>query len=85
MEFLSHGTFHCRYIYHLLLIAIIVYDDISSHLTSSRNGAGVIHGTKRICIYMGCLKKTRNFWKNDCNRGVSRIFECVIIVLSIYV
>ena len=35
--------------------------------------------------YMGCLKKTRNFWKNDCNRGVSQIFECVIIVLSIYV
>ena len=36
-------------------------------------------------LYMGCLKKTRNFWKNDCNRGVSQIFECVIMVLSIYV
>ena len=39
----------------------------------------------RIDKYMGCLKKTCNFWKNDCNRGVSQIFECVIIVLSIYV
>ena len=36
-------------------------------------------------VYMGCLKKTCNFWKNDCNRHVSQIFECVIILLSIYV
>ena len=36
-------------------------------------------------IYMGCLKKTCNFFKNDCNRHVYQIFECVIIILSIYV
>ncbi len=29
---------------------------------------------------MGCLKKTRNFWKNDCNRHESQRFECVIIL-----
>ena len=44
-----------------------------------------IHFIPEYYIHMGCLKKTCNFCKNDCNMHVYQIFECVIIVLSIYV
>ena len=64
-----------------ITISLYQYVFISEHLRL----CVCVYVHTRMYIDMGCLKKTRNFLKNDCNRHESQRFECVIIALSIYV